>query len=179
MAEKIATRRGKAIDFTCPIDQDQILAWLYSKVVNFEEKAVRYAVRLDRDWGEDDESGPLLDFLTTAPEESDPLIKLLGVQECAETLGLINRSYSQAAAYVILLYRFGLDIDSLAADLRIVVGTLRVRIEGSVVWLQRQPSLFDGRQSVDHEFIPTRARGFVRRACTAVPETGQLAWAFG
>jgi len=54
MAAEIGRRREHAVDWSSRTNQEQVLAYLYQKLVRYEERTVRFAVRLDK--SEDDES---------------------------------------------------------------------------------------------------------------------------
>lgn len=74
IAIEIGIKRGWSIEFDNEDDQDMLFAWMHNRFVKYAEKAVRFAVKLDRDW--DDESGEsmgaALARLLTAPLDSDP-----------------------------------------------------------------------------------------------------------
>ena len=60
--------------------------------------------------------------------------------------------------YVILLYRFDWDASDLAHHLCMVVATLRARLRWHAALMRRQPSLFDGLQTIALDFEPTRKK---------------------
>jgi DNA-directed RNA polymerase specialized sigma24 family protein len=178
IAERIALRRGRAVDFADIADQETVLSWLYRELVTFAEKAVRFAVRLDKDWDSEDSAGNLLDRLLAAPAHFDPLARMLDEQVQRDVLEAIQVSYSQTAAYVILLDRFAWDMDELAEHLKVVLGTLRNRITRSCGHMKIQPSLFDGVESIAADFQPTHGRipSCMSQVAGAAPT--QLAWDF-
>lgn len=150
LAQELGERRGYTLDLLNPTDQDLLLRRLYNRFVKYTEKLVRYAVRIDEE--ADDEkagAGATIARLLAAPSESDPVVTLMR-EEAAEELELmIRRSYSEAVAYLVLLRRFQWSMQVLADALRIVLGTLRQRIERAIDMVKVQPSLFDGIAVID------------------------------
>lgn len=178
IAEKIELRRGRAVNFADAADQETVLAWLYRELVTYAEKAVRFAIRLDKDWDSEDSPGNLLDQLLTAPDHSDPMARMLDEQAQRDVLEALQASYSQAAAYVILLDRFDWEMVALAEHLRVVLTTLHGRIAWSCRHMKMQPSLFDRVQVVPSDFLPTQARMLATRTPSIEAPTVQLAWDF-
>lgn len=178
VAEEIARKRGIAVDWSNADDQDRVLSWLHSRLVKWAEKSVRFAVKLDRDWDKEDGESALdaLARLLTAPEQFDPLVRLLDEEERFDPLSLIQHSYSQASAYVILLHRFAWDLEVLAAHLHLVADTVRARVWHSGIHMRRQPSLFDRISTIDVAFTPSVARQIVRREEISPTGFGQLSW---
>ena len=176
-ARELAQKRGIAVDFLNQDDQETILSWLYVKLVRYADKSVRYAVKLDRDWDAEgaDSATDALARLLTAPEQFDPLIRMLDEEARSHPLDLIRHSYSQASAYVVLLHRFGWDIEALAEHLRILAATLRQKVRASGISMKCQPSLFDRITAVDLDFMPRIARR--RAANTDFPSNQtQFSW---
>ena len=181
IAERIATKRGFAINFSHRADQEQVLAWLHNRLVKYADKQVRYAVKLDKDWDKEDADSAVhaMARLLTAPEAFDPAILLLRREETFDPLALARHSYSQASAYVILLCRFDWDAEELAAHLRIVTQTLVARLRWFGAWTRWQAGLFDGVQTIATDFEPTKARSFVTRLREPTGcADSQLAWHF-
>lgn len=156
----LGQRRGYPIDFGDPADQQSVLKWLYCKLVKFAEKQMRHAVRLDKDWDQEDTefAANALARLLTSPLDSDPLVRLQQAEDEIDYAQVVRHSYSQASAYVLLLIRFDWDADALSADLWITVETLRKRLRLCGVKAKVQPSLFDGLAVIDPGFEPRRAR---------------------
>lgn len=180
VAYDIGRKRGFAVDFLNPEDQELILGCLYNNLVNFSEKTVRYAVKLDKDWDSEDSESPIdsLARLLTAPRHCDPFHQLQAAEKRSEPPELVRHSYSQASAYVILLHRFDWELDSLAEDLRMVISTLRRRMIASGIYVKRQPSLFDRIQVIDSDFLPTRGYGVIAMSMLQEDGPQQLAWDF-
>lgn len=79
------------------------------------------------------------------------------LQEESESFRVVVRSsYSQAAAYVLLLIRVEWQLSDLASMLWISVETLRKRLRSCAELAGVQSSLFDGIDSIDENFSPTR-----------------------
>jgi hypothetical protein len=181
IAERIATKRGFAINFSHRADQEQVLAWLHNHLVKYAEKQLRYAVKLDKDWDKEDADSAVhtMARLLTAPAIFDPAILLLRREDAPDPLALTRHSYSQASAYVILLCRFHWDAEELAEHLRIVEHTLLARLRWFGAWTRWQASLFDGLQTIALDFTPTKARSLASRLPEATATTDpQLAWNF-
>jgi len=179
IAQEISRKRGLPIDFLNADDQELVLSWLHCRLVRFADKSVRFAVKLDKDWDNQDSEAAInaLARLLTAPEQFDPLVRMLDEEEKFDPLSLVRHSYSQASAYVILLHRFNWDLDSLAEHLQLVTATVRSKVTVSGVHMRNQPSLFDRICSIDLNFIPTIARR-IPRAPEVNPGQVQLGWAF-
>ena len=179
VAADIGQRRGYSVDFGDPADQQSVLKWLYCKLVKFAEKQMRHAVRLDKDWDQEDSefAASALARLLTSPLDSDPLVRLQQAEDDVDYAKMVRHSYSEASAYVLLLIRFDWDADALSADLRIAVQTLRKRLRLCGIKAKVQPSLFDGQAVIDPGFEPRRAhRPGVRRLVEAIVH--QRCWQF-
>lgn len=169
VAIEIGQRRGWVFDFADEDDQHILLAWLHNRLVKYADKTVRYATRLDR--GRDEESeraGNTLARLLTAPLESDPETRRLLMEEREALIGHVQQSYSQAAAYFLLLIRVDGDLADLAAMLWIGVATLRRRLKGLALLARIQATLFDGIERIDPALEPWRRARVLR---TAIPAT--------
>lgn len=162
VAADIEQRRGYPVDFGDPADQQSVLKWLYCKFVKFAEKQMRHAVRIDKDWDQEDAEGAAsaLARLLTSPLDADPLVRLQQAEDEIDYTKMVRHSYSEASAYVLLLIRFDWDVEALAADLRVVVQTLRKRLRSCGIKAKVQPSLFDGTAVIEPEFEPRRAKRF-------------------
>lgn len=166
IAIEIGQRRGWPFDFSDEEDQDILFAWMHNRFVKYAAKALRYAVKLDRDWGNEDSerAGTALARLLTAPLDSDPQAHRRLQEEQQELFGVIERSYSEAVAYVVLLIRVDWHIEDLAALLWVGVEVLRRRLRAAGLRARIQPSLFDGIETIDADFEPwRRCRPGVRR----------------
>jgi hypothetical protein len=125
--------------------------------------SVRHASRLDHG-PSDDDYRPTLANLLRAPHDTDPQIRQILREERKEFLEVVRASYSQAAAYVLLLIRVEWELRDLADLLWIGVKTLRKRIEGCAELAGVQPTLFDGIDHIDSDFTPTRRMRAARAA---------------
>lgn len=181
IAERIGAKRGFPVNFSHREDQEQVLAWLHNEFVKWADKQVRYAVKLDKDWDNEDAeaAGQTLARMLTAPDIHDPAVLLLRREEVPDPLALTRHSYSQASAYVILLCRFEWDAEELASHLRVLVATLIAKVRWAGAWTRWQASLFDGVQSVDLDFEPTKARSCApRMPVFPFDLEAQLVWSF-
>ena len=179
IAQDIGRKRGLAVDFLNADDQQLVLSWLQCKLVRFAEKSIRFAVKLDKDWdNEDSESATnALARLLTAPEQFDPLVRMQAEEELFDPLALTRHSYSQASAYVILLDRFDWDLQALADHLRLIAATVRHKVVTSGAHMKMQPSLFDRIHAIESNFTP-RIVCRAARAPTLGSGQVQLGWEF-
>lgn len=156
-ADGIGTRRKLPLNFSNPVDQEALLGYLYSRLVKYPRRSVRYAARLDQSLcGDGDEPGPTLASLLVAPHDSDPQIRQMLQEESESFRAVMRSSYSQAAAYVLLLVRVEWQLSDLASMLWISVETLRKRMRSCAGLAGVQSSLFDGADSIDEDFSPAR-----------------------
>lgn len=160
LAIEIEEKLERPFDFGCKLDQDRLLAWMYVRFVKFADKAVRNAVRLDKGWDDEAEEGlgSRIARMLLAPEHSDPHRQHGALDEAAELRTEVQKSYSEAAAYAILLIRTEWDLPALAEDMLTGVRTVRARIGRAVMRLEVQLGLFDAVDRVDWDFSPRRKR---------------------
>lgn len=180
MAIEIRQRRGWAFDFSDEDDQDTLLAWMHNRFVKYADKAVRYAVKLDREWDSDDgeRTGAALARLLTAPMDTDPQMRHQALDEQDELIAMVRHSYSEAAAYLLLLVRVDWHLDDLAALLSIGIDALRRRLKASGLRARVQPTLFDGIERIDPDFVLWRRRQLLKSHDRAMLVTSQAAlWA--
>lgn len=149
VACEISDRRGEPMRLDLADEQNLLIRWLYSRFIKFVRDK-RPAESLDAEppgsewsWQE----------RLAAPESSDPLASLLG-EERAEIPDV--QGFSEFAAYLALFRRFELDGNELASHLSISFNVLRKRVLLARDRAIRQPSLFDGVERVDGNFV-TRA----------------------
>lgn len=107
LAEAMQCELGPGFDLADPGCQDQLLARLYSRLVKFTEKNVRYGVRLDHYAYSDDEHAchPLLRKLA-ADNGADPLTVILENESIVPEPPEPDPHHSRAASYLWLLRRF-------------------------------------------------------------------------
>lgn len=120
MVEKIKAKQGFEIDFLNPAHVDLLFSYLYQQLVNYDEKTIRMAVRLDAwDYGDDPEhdSHPLLNKLRSDPAD-DPLA-MLELKEAENREWQVSPHHSRAAAYLKLLEHCDNNIAVLATYLLI------------------------------------------------------------
>lgn len=174
-ALRIQERRGREFDFADEDDQDQLLAWLYQDLVKWADTKIRYAVKLDQSADDDDHdrTGAMLARTLTAPLETDPQVLQGMVEEQADFRTRVLKSYSQAAAYALLLLRVQGSIADLATLLYTTRSTVLKRMRRAGLLALRQPTLFDGVSQIDPGFEPWQKRNLPGRKRAA--DTGQLA----
>lgn len=100
----------------------------------------------------------LHDVLSGAPDD-DPLNRLLDKEDRLDWHSVMIGTFSQFAAYVILLVRSTWDVGMAAHAAGTSVATFRKRLIVAHEHSARQPSMFDGMASVDVNFV-TRAHWF-------------------
>jgi DNA-directed RNA polymerase specialized sigma24 family protein len=144
IAIDIGKRRGAPVDLSNRAEQDQVLAWLYKRFVDY----VRGKRKESIDCEQDDHSRPWHERLAT-PADSDPLAQLIRNDE---ELSLTAHGYSQYSAYITLLRRFEFSLLKLADYLAITFATLSKRIEDARDLVNRQPTLFDRTEQIDPDF---------------------------
>lgn len=178
VAHEIGEKRGRAIDFTDPADQDLIVGALHIRNVKRQEKHVRYAARIDAiDHDDDGEAHPRWENRLRAHATSDPLELLMLEQEMARQERAIASSYSEYAAYGIVLYNFDDDRAKLCAYLLIAKETLARRMAAAEHQVRLQSSLFDHIERIERSFVPLPgSRYAVKVERHAAGE--QFAWAF-
>lgn len=94
MADILAARQGKKPDFSDPAFRKTLVSHLYQKLVRYQERTVRYAVRLDHappGSDEPDAPHPLLNSLASGDE---PLAALLAAEEASRTASGDEWQYS-------------------------------------------------------------------------------------
>ncbi|HUG24151.1 hypothetical protein [Piscinibacter sp.] len=160
IAIEIGQKRGWSFDFGNEDDQDTLFAWMHNRFVKYANKVVRHAIKLDRNWDDEDseQTGAALARLLTAPIESDPHTRQRLHEEQQDMFAVTRVSYSEAAAYVLLLIRVDWHADDLAVLLGIGLGALGRRLKASGLRARVQPSLFDGVDVMDPAFLPWRRR---------------------
>lgn len=180
LAIEIGQRRGWAFDFGDQDDQDTLLAWMHNRFVKYAEKAVRYAIKLDRNWDNDDgeQTGAALARLLTAPIDTDPQVRQQALEEKDDLIAVIQQSYSEASAYVLLLVRVDWHLEDLAGLLQIGQDALKQRLRASGLRARVQPTLFDGIDKIDPDFEPRRRLRWMSRAGQGVEAFAQaMFWA--
>lgn len=178
-AQKLEASRGAPVNFLDRGDQDHLLARLYNRLVKYANKTLRYAVSLDADWDREENTsfGATLARMLAAPAGSDPQSVLDDSDEELIVAEAVQNSYSEASAYVLLLARFDWNATELAADLRIALTTLRLRVRVAGLKVKIQDSLFDRIEQIKPDFSPTT---WAPRAVHQVVhlEGEQRAWTF-
>ncbi|KAF3999188.1 hypothetical protein [Glaciimonas immobilis] len=154
VASDIGEKRGSEVDFSDPDDQELVLSKLYSQTRRQTDSRLRSAICIDQDiegefkWSE----------RLPASAASDPLISLLE-QEVAHEVALssaviLKSSYSEAAAYVIVLAHFNNEREDVCTYLAISDSTLYKRVASAANHVRVQPSLIDRIERVGVRFMP-------------------------
>lgn len=180
VASEIGEKRGSEIDFSNMEDQELILSKLYSLTRRQTDGHLRSAVRIDQDI-EGEEGAINWSDRLPASAASDPLISLLE-QEAAREVALssaaiLKSSYSEAAAYVIVLAHFNNEREDVCTYLAISNGTLYRRVASAENRVRVQPSLFDRIERMGARFMPPPGRPYAVRAEAASTAT-QWGWEF-
>lgn len=178
-AHKLGETRGFPVDFMDRADQNHLLARLYNRLVKYSDKTVRFAVKLDTDWDREESTayGAVLARFLTAPVASDPQASLPDPHDSLKMSDAVQNSYSEAAAYVLLLMRFEWDARDLSGYLHIALNTLRLKLRVAGQKVSVQPSLFDRIEKVREDFEPAL---WLKRSSiqTVHLEGSQRAWMF-
>lgn len=157
IALEIGDRRGRPIDLTDATDQDLVMRELYLENVKRADWKMRYAVRIDHEPDRDEEGIALIERLP-AQASSDPLVSLLAKESPTDPAAPVEKSYSQAAAYLVTFDRFRNDRQRICAHLAISEGVLWRRVSDAAATYRRQPSVFDGKERIPATFTPLRGR---------------------
>ncbi len=164
VAGELSERWNRALDFRNAADQDALMGRLYAKLVKWTGMSVRHALRLDHGPSNEDDHRPTLAGMLRASHDCDPEFREVLREERLAFLEVVRASYSQAAAYVLLLVRVEWELRDLAGLLWIGVETLRKRIAYCADLARVQPTLFDGIDHIDPDFTPTRRMRAARAA---------------
>lgn len=165
ISELIEKRTGHYFDFHSQSQQDHLLGWLHNDLNKFTEKTVRYAESIDQDQNEDGrEPVNLLRILNQLTSDTDLLAELqMQEDEREHSVAALKNSYSEAIAYMLLLQRFQGDGNKLSKYLRIAFATLMRRMVRAIEHFRHQPTLFDGVESIDPDFIARKEKEAGRR----------------
>jgi hypothetical protein len=159
-ADEIGKRRGRDIDFSDPQDQQLILGALYIRNVKRPEKNIRYAVRTDASYtDEEGEHTGWADRLYV-DEAPDPLDSLLLREAAIDPDVVLANSYSQAAGYIRVFGYFRGDRQRVCTHLAIADGTLARRVSHAADSVRVQPSMFDRIERIPVGFLPPAGRQF-------------------
>lgn len=154
---------GRSVNLADSGDQDRLIDWLSARHGKFPRwRSVRgISINQSRRRSGDESSESTLEDLLVAPSEFQPLTRLITLEEQPDITGIIQRSFSEFSAYLILLVRFTWNLPRLADDLAISVATLNARVLTAQDRTRVQASLFDGICTVDRD-IYARASWFRR-----------------
>ena len=169
VAKKLSERWNRALDFRDASDQDALMGRLYAELVKWTGMSVRHAWHLDHGPSDDEDHRPTLASMLRAPHDSDPEFRQVLREERLALLEVVRGSYSQAAAYALLLIRVEWELRDLANLLWIGVETLRHRMAHCAELAGIQPTLFDGVDQIDLDFEPTRRMRASRSAVVGRP----------
>lgn len=166
-------KRGAPFDPASTQNQEFVLGFLYNKHINFVNPVSRYSISLDQIREDDggDELPALIDR-QRAPETCEPLQYLLSIDAgLTDPFAVVTASYSQAAAYIILLERSAWSAADLAESFSISIRALVARFVLARDIMREQPSLFDGIERVRQDFQPYRKRRLM--VMPVLPATGE------
>lgn len=177
VAIEIGEGMDEPFDFSNVEHQEHLLAKMYVRFVKYADKTVRFAMKLDRGWDEPEEEsvGAALANSLASPETDNPLTRAVLEDQATEFMEVVRASYSQAAAYVILLGRVEWDLGELADLLWVGRQTVRRRLGRVVEVLEAQPSCFDGVAAIPEDFEPWKKR-WIHAYCSVSPEEQIQLW---
>jgi hypothetical protein len=155
-AEDLKSEHG--IDFE-PEDrsfQDAIVSRLWKAFGKYADVAMHFAVRLDNEERNDD--GDFLPNSISArlsgPIHHQPLEALELAEVYAEQERVLTDRFAEAIAYLRTLHHFDEDKQRIARHLSIAVRTFVARADRAAAIAERQPSLFDGIETIPLDFVP-------------------------
>lgn len=154
IAHEIGERRGRAIDFSNPADQDLVIRGVNLKNVRRGDWHLRRAVRIDRDNEHEDGSSVAGVERLPASAASDPLVALIRREAELESEIRLLASYSEAAAYLRTLARFKYNRPSVCEYLAISNSVYLSRVRKAEATVRVQRSLFDGIHTIGKRFKP-------------------------
>lgn len=140
-------RLNRELDLFQAQDEDRIFSFVYSRLRRQQDWKLHYADSLDFDDG---------DGLRLSERIADT--RSDEVREQAENYNVLASTYSEAFAYTVALSNFRNEHALLANHLAIALPTLRTRMRRLNEQAGRQPSLFDGKQHMDENFVPLPGR---------------------
>ena len=149
-------RLGRELDLFQAEDEDNVFSFVYSSLRRQKDWQLHFADSLDFDDGEGLRLSERLS--DTRPDEA---------REQAEIYDVLSSKYSEAFAYTVALSNFRSEPVLLANHLAIAVSTLQARIRKLNEKAGRQPSLFDGKQRMDENFVPLPGRKAWRNVLAA------------
>ncbi len=178
VAIEIGEGMDEPFDFSNVEHQEHLLAKMYVRFVKYADKTVRFAMKLDRGWDEPEEEsvGAAMANSLASPETDNPLTRAVLEDQATEFMEVVRASYSQAAAYVILLGRVEWDLGDLADLLWVGRQTVRRRLGRVTGLVAVQPSCFDGVEVIPEDFEPWRRRWPVGVGATATDGQIVLEW---
>lgn len=176
IALEIGDRRGRAIDFSDPEDQELVMKAVNVQNVRRGDWNMRRSVRIDREPEREDEGTKWVERLP-AQASSDPLVSLLDRESAIDADAILAASYSQATAYAITFANFNNDRQRVCMHLVISAGALSRRVSVAADTVKVQPSMFDRVERVPPNFLPQRGRQFVVKI-EQHHEVEQWAWNF-
>jgi hypothetical protein len=154
IANEIAEKRGKPVDFSNLDDQATVISWLYTKFVKFTSRQLRNAIRIDRE--DDDEKSASITL--SGSDNDNPLNQLLRSEDdrrkAVRVPPIVSESYSQASVYAMLLARSDGKWSVVAKLLGITRSAFVQRLRRAYAWIEVQPSLFDRIVCLDLDFMP-------------------------
>ncbi|NHZ38865.1 hypothetical protein [Massilia aquatica] len=153
-ASEIADQRGRSIDFQDLVDQELILAHVYSQIRKQGDWRLHRAVSID---SVSQENLPWSERIADRAL-TDPLDARENDEALAEQAMLLAASYSQAKAYLVVLANFKSDRPRLCSYLMVSLGVLAYRMSNAAEIVTRQGSLFDGKHVIDSGFMPMAGR---------------------
>ncbi|POR48169.1 hypothetical protein B0G62_11549 [Paraburkholderia eburnea] len=165
IAEEIKSERGADIEPDDEEVQATIVARLHRLFGHFVNRAMRFAIRLDQE--ERDNDGDFRENAVSArlmaSRSYEPEVSLQRAEEAAEAARMIQAQFSEAVAYYHVFDQFDGDSNALARYFAIQSATLDARLARAEATARRQPSVFDGVESISPDFRPLRGRR--RRRC--------------
>ncbi len=160
-AHEIQQETGKEFEPEDAGFREAIFSRLQRAFGKFVNRAFRFAVRLDedRETNEGDTRQNSVAASLAAPANYEPEARIEAEEEDREREERLDERFAEAIAYWRALAHVDDRHEALAAHLAIPPNALRRRLDFAIVTLQRQPSLFDGVETISADF----------RACAGMP----------
>ncbi len=124
------------------------------------EKNIRYAVRTDASYMDDEGKHTGWADRLYVDEAPDPLDSLLLREAATDPEVMLANSYSQASAYIRVLRYFRGDRERVCTHLAIADGTLARRVSHAADTVRMQPSMFDRIERIPVGFLPPAGRQY-------------------
>jgi len=172
-AQDIQAEAGQNLEPEDHSFQEAVIARLWRVFGKYADAAMSFASRLDKDQRND--NGDFLPNSISArlfsPVQYQPLEALEKAEERAARAEILANRFTEAIAYLRTFAHFGDDQRRVAHHLSIPLHTLTARVDRAALMAKQQPSIFDGMETIPHDFVPLAGKPIYR------PPVVPTAWA--